>query len=92
MLFALTCIDKPDSEALRLANRDAHLAYWGETGKVKLGGPFTDDAGEHMEGSFLVIDVADRAEAEHLQAEDPYQTAGLFARVDIRAWKWLLGN
>ncbi|MEP0068217.1 YciI family protein [Pyruvatibacter sp.] len=92
MLFALTCIDKPDSEDLRLANREAHLAYWGATGKVKLGGPYTDDAGEHMEGSFLVIDVADRTEAEHLQAEDPYQTAGLFARVDIRAWKWLLGN
>ncbi len=92
MLFALTCIDKPASEDLRLANRDAHLAYWGNTGVVKLGGPFTDDAGEHMEGSLLVIDVATRATAEALQADDPYQTAGLFARVDIRAWKWLLGN
>ena len=92
MLYALYCVDKPDSEDLRLANRDAHLKYWAETGKVNLGGPFTDDAGEHMEGSFLVIDVATRHEAETLQADDPYQLAGLFARVDIRAWKWLLGN
>lgn len=92
MLFALTCIDKPDSEPLRLANRDAHLAYWGETGVVKLGGPFTSDDGAHMEGSFLVIDVENRTEAERLQAADPYQTAGLFARTDIRGWKWLLGN
>jgi uncharacterized protein YciI len=45
-----------------------------------------------MEGSFLVIDVATRHEAETLQADDPYQLAGLFARVDIRAWKFLLGN
>ena len=92
MLYALFCIDKPDSEDLRLANREAHLAYWGDTGKVKLGGPFTDDAAEHMEGSFLVIEVGTRAEAEALQKDDPYQLAGLFAHVDIRAWKWLLGN
>ena len=30
MLFALYCEDKPDSEELRKANRDAHLAYAGE--------------------------------------------------------------
>lgn len=92
MLYALFCIDKPDSEDLRLANRDAHLTYWGETGKVKLGGPFVDDTAEHMEGSFLVIDVGTRAEAVALQADDPYQLAGLFEHVDIRAWKWLLGQ
>ncbi len=90
--YALVCIDKPDSLDLRMANREAHLKYWGETGKVKIGGPFTDDSGDRLEGSFLVIDVKDRAEAEALQAADPYQTAGLFAKVDIRAWKWLLGN
>lgn len=92
MLFALTCIDKPDSLDLRMANREAHLAYWGRTGVVKIGGPFTDDAGGRLEGSFLVIDVAGRAEAEKFLAADPYQTAGLFRSVDIRAWKWLLGN
>jgi len=92
MLYALFCVDKPDSEDLRLANRDAHLGYWAQTGKVKLGGPFTNDAGDHMEGSFLVIDVATRTEAEALQADDPYQLAGLFEHVDIRAWKWLLGQ
>lgn len=91
MLFALTCIDKPGSLDLRLANRQAHLAYWADTGVVKIGGPFTDDTGERLEGSFLVIDVPDRARAEALQAEDPYQKAGLFQSVDIRAWKWLLG-
>ena len=26
-LFALMCFDKPDSLALRMANRDDHLAY-----------------------------------------------------------------
>jgi len=44
-----------------------------------------------MNGSLLVIEVADRAEAERLAENDPYRKAGLFERVEIRAWKWLLG-
>lgn len=90
MLFCLTCLDKPDAAELRLANRDAHLKYWGEAGCVKLGGPFTSDDGARMEGSMLVIDVAGRADAEELVANDPYTRAGLFRSTDVRAWKWLL--
>jgi uncharacterized protein YciI len=44
-----------------------------------------------MNGSMLVIDVADRAAAEKLVENDPYNKAGLFAATEIRAWKWLLG-
>jgi uncharacterized protein YciI len=91
MLFCLTGTDKPGSLDLRLANRDAHLTYWLEAGCVRLGGPFTNDEGSVMNGSLLVIEVADRAEAERLAENDPYRKAGLFERVEIRAWKWLLG-
>ena len=41
MLFCLICTDKPNALELRLANREAHLKYWGEAGCVKIGGPFT---------------------------------------------------
>jgi uncharacterized protein YciI len=44
-----------------------------------------------MNGSLLVIDAADRATAEKLVENDPYNKAGLFQHADIRAWKWLLG-
>ncbi|MBI1260322.1 MAG: hypothetical protein GC184_01215 [Rhizobiales bacterium] len=91
MLFCIQCTDKPDALELRLANRDAHLNYWAEADCVKIGGPFTSDDGTVMNGSLLVIDVADRAKAEALAQNDPYKLAGLFAHVDIRAWKWLLG-
>ena len=90
MLFCLTCIDKPNALDLRLANRDAHLAYWGDAGCVKIGGPFISDDGEAMQGSMLVIDVEDRDKAEQLVANDPYTKAGLFQSTDIRAWRWLL--
>ncbi|MEQ9519251.1 MAG: YciI family protein [Parvibaculum sp.] len=90
MLFCIIGIDKPGSLDLRMANREAHLKHWADSGTVKLGGPFTDDAGEKLEGSMLVIDVADRAAAEKLANTDPYVTAGLFAQRELRAWKWLL--
>jgi len=92
MLFCLTCIDKPNALETRLANRDAHLKYWGDSGRLKIAGPFTSDDGTQMNGSLIVIEAEDRAEAERLAAADPYKTAGLFERVDIRGWKWVLGN
>lgn len=90
MLFCITGIDKPDALDLRMANREAHLKHWGDSGVVKLGGPFTSDDGERLEGSMLVIDVPDRAAAQALADADPYVKAGLFERRDLRAWKWLL--
>ena len=90
MLFCIIGIDKPNALELRMANRDAHLTYWGETGTVKIGGPFTSDDGERLEGSMLVIDVPDRAAAQKLADEDPYVKAGLFITRECRAWKWLL--
>tara|TARA_R110000850_G_scaffold80204_1_gene172459 strand:- start:475 stop:759 length:285 start_codon:yes stop_codon:yes gene_type:complete len=91
MLFCLICTDKPDALDLRLANRDAHLKYWIEAGVTKIGGPFTNDDASVMNGSMLVIDVENRAAAEKLVENDPYNKAGLFQSTDVRAWKWLLG-
>ncbi|WP_323034828.1 YciI family protein [Pararhodobacter sp.] len=88
-LFALICTDKADHEPLRKATRDAHLAYLNDTGCVTLAGPFLD-AGT-MTGSLVVIDVADKAAAEHWAAADPYALAGLFAKVRIEEWKKVIG-
>tara|TARA_R110000868_G_scaffold162252_5_gene393337 strand:+ start:1039 stop:1320 length:282 start_codon:yes stop_codon:yes gene_type:complete len=91
MLFVIIGTDKPDSLPLRMANRDAHLKYWADSGVVKMGGPFSNDEGTVMNGSLLAIDVENRAAAEKLLANDPYNLAGLFGHAEIRAWKWLLG-
>ena len=90
MLYALICTDKPGHLEVRKANRDAHLSYIAETGVVAMAGPFLTDAGE-MIGSLVVLDVADRAAAEGWAAGDPYAKAGLFERVEIRAWKKVVG-
>lgn len=90
MPYVMICKDAPGKLAVRLANRDAHLAYAAETGVVTLGGPLLDDEGA-MAGSMLVLDVATRAEAEAFAAADPYAKAGLFDSVEIMAWKRVIG-
>ena len=91
-LFVLHCVDKPNALELRMATREAHLAYVGaRKEKLKLGGPMLDAAG-NMAGSMLILDVADLAEAQAFAAGDPYSQAGLFQRVAIHAYQATLGG
>ncbi len=87
MLFAIVCRDKPASLDLRLANREAHVAYLEAQGdRLILAGPTLDDAGA-MNGSILVLDLEDGAAAEAFCANDPYARAGLFETVTISPFK-----
>ncbi len=86
MLFVLTALDKPDSLALRLSVREAHLAFARDTGRIRLGGPFLDDNGD-MRGSMMIVEAPDLETAKAWHASDPYVKAGLFATSDIRPWK-----
>ena len=92
-LFVISCIDKPDSLSVRMAARDAHLAY-ANTGekpvKVKLGGPYLDSKG-NMAGSLLIVDAPDRSAVDQFLRDDPYVKAGLFQSVDIRPYRVTVG-
>ena len=90
MLYALICNDRPGATEVRRANREAHLAYIRETGVVVEAGPFLDPEGE-MIGSLIILEADTRAAAEDWAANDPYAAAGLFASVEIRAWKKVVG-
>jgi uncharacterized protein YciI len=92
-LFVLTCIDRPDSLALRMATREAHFAYVRAKpqGTVRLGGPFLDAAGD-MAGSLIILEVEDLSAAKRFTAEDPYSLAGLFESVDVRPWRATFGS
>src|ERR1700709_2525785 len=87
MLFVLVCTDKPGNLDLRLAIRPAHLAYL-ETYETKIvqAGPMLDTDARPC-GSLLIIDVADRAEADGFALADPYSKAGLFESVVIRGYR-----
>ena len=92
MLFAAMCHDKPGHLDVRLATREAHVAWLKALGpRVRIAGPFLDASGETMEGSIVVIEADDLADAEATFAVDPYAAAGLFASVEIRPWRWVVG-
>ena len=93
MLFAISCIDKADSLDVRLANRPDHIAYLkANRDAIRIAGPYTGEDGEGMNGSLLIVEAANIGAARDLAAGDPYARAGLFESVDIRPWKWVVGN
>ncbi|HEV7385755.1 MAG TPA: YciI family protein [Phenylobacterium sp.] len=91
-LFTLMCFDKPNALDLRMATREAHLAYVRENlAMVKLAGPMLD-ADDDMAGSLFVVEAADRAAVEAFSAADPYQKAGVFGQVEIRGFRASIGQ
>jgi uncharacterized protein len=90
MRVALICIDKAGALSVRTENRAAHLDYIAATGVVEMAGPFLDGSG-NMTGSLIILEVGDLQAAGDWAAGDPYAKAGLFASVDIRAWKKVIG-
>ncbi len=93
MLFALICTDKPGAQDLRTATRDAHLEFLGaHRDKVVLGGPFTTEDASGMNGSLIVMQGDSIDEVRAIAEQDPYAQAGLFESVDVRPWKWTVGN
>lgn len=91
MNFALYCVDKADHGHVRTENRPAHLEYLkGKVDSLLIAGPLLADDGTTVLGSLLVIEAADRAEAEAFAAGDPYAKAGLFEKVTVIAFKKVL--
>ncbi len=92
MLFVATCTDKPDSMALRMETRAAHLAYLASLGaRVKVGGALLTPDQKSVVGSLLIFEAADEAEVAALLAQDPYAKAQLFASLDIKPWRQAVG-
>lgn len=86
MLFAFIGYDKPNGLAHRMANRPDHLAHLHSLGdKLVLAGPFLDEKGD-MNGSFMVIEAENQAEAEATYARDPFVERGVFASYEIRPY------
>ncbi|WP_339947728.1 YciI family protein [uncultured Albimonas sp.] len=90
MPHIVICRDKPGALDLRLATREAHLAYIAETGAAAFGGPMLGDDGKPC-GSILMLRTDDRAEAEAWAAADPYAQAGLFESVEIKGFVHVVG-
>jgi uncharacterized protein YciI len=97
MYFAVWATDREGVLETRLKVRDAHRARLRDPGphrvKVIFGGPTSSDSPDAaMNGSLLVIEADDIDAVRRFVAEDPYELAGVYARVEIRPWQWGLGR
>jgi len=89
MQFVIHARDKADSAALRAPLREAHLDYLNRHRHITVArGPLLDDTGSQTIGSLLLLDVANRAEAEAFWAGEPFNRAGVYARVTIERWRF----
>ena len=85
-LFAIYCVDKEDSQALRAATRPKHLDYVAGIGdRLLAAGPLLD--GDRPVGSLLIVESPDAGAAEAFAAGDPYNKAGLFESVRVTGWR-----
>jgi hypothetical protein len=88
MPYIIIARDRPGGAALRAATRPEHLAYLKEhLPRLLAAGALLNDDGTGGDGSVLIYDTEDRAEAERFAAGDPFAKAGLFATTEIRRWR-----
>jgi uncharacterized protein YciI len=94
MLFALLCKDRPGALQVRMDTRPKHLEHLNAmngNGTLKMAGPFLGPDG-NSNGSLVIIEAADEAEARAMAEADPYAKAGLFESIDIRPFRWTINN
>jgi len=83
----LAGFDKPNSKHIREAHYDEHMAFViPELDTVKLAGPLLDAEGEVV-GALVILDVENIEAARRHSADDPYTKAGVWERVEIRAFE-----
>lgn len=93
MPYIIIARDKPGSLALRTATRPEHLAYLRQhLPRILAGGALLADDGTGGDGSVIIYDTDDRAEAEAFAKGDPFAKAGLFATTEIRRWRKAIFN
>ncbi|MCL5669158.1 MAG: YciI family protein [Gammaproteobacteria bacterium] len=98
MWYAIISEDKPDSLENRIKARPAHLARLNELrdqGRLLLAGPHpaldTPDPGPAgFTGSLVIAEFASLQQAQEWAGADPYQNAGVYARVTVKPFKKVL--
>jgi uncharacterized protein len=98
MLYLIIGTDVENSLAQRLAARPAHLARLqalADAGRLKMAGPMpavdSENPGEAgFTGSAIVASFEDLSAAQAWADADPYLEAGVYARVEVRPFKWVL--
>jgi hypothetical protein len=93
-LYAFIGYDGPRGAELRQVHRPAHLEGIDELvkeGRIRHAGPLLDEAGAPI-GSLILFEAETLDEARRTAAGDPYVTAGIFERHEVRETKVVRGR
>jgi uncharacterized protein YciI len=84
MLWTISCVDKPDTAAIRDSVLQPHRDYLkSQKGILVLAGATQNDEGTAAIGSLFVVNVNTRAEARAFSDGDPFTQKGVFASITI---------
>ena len=84
MLWVVSCIDKPNTAAIRESVLQPHRDYLGSQKKILvLAGATQNDEGTAAVGSLFVLNVNSRAEAKAFSDGDPFTQNGVFSSITI---------
>ena len=84
MLWIISCVDKPNTAAIREKVLAPHRDYLGsQKGILVLAGATQNDDGTQAIGSLFVVNVDSRAKAKAFSDGDPFTQNGVFAGITI---------
>jgi uncharacterized protein YciI len=84
MLWAIHCVDNPNTAAIREQHLTAHRDYLkSQKNILVLSGATQTDDGTEATGSMFIIHVNSRAEAQAFSDGDPFTRHGVFSSVNI---------
>ena len=84
MLWTISCVDKPDTAAIREKVLVPHREYLGSQKRILvLAGATQNDDGTAAIGSLFVVNVGSRAEAKAFSDGDPFTQNGVFKSITI---------
>lgn len=84
MLWAIVCVDKPNTAAIRETVLQPHRDYLASQKNILiLSGATQSDDGTQAIGSLFILNVNSRAEAKKFSDGDPFTQNGVFANITI---------
>lgn len=89
-LYMVYRVDRDDGQAaaIRAATRPAHRAYMDRfAAGVRLGGPILDADGQGC-GGLMLVEAENEEAVREMVSNDPFELAGLSARIDIYPFRW----
>ena len=90
MQFVIHGHDKPDGGGRRTLLRASHLEYLNVHKDIIVArGALLDDDGVKTIGSVLILDVAEKRDAEAFWADEPFNRAGVY---DWTMERWRFGH